>query len=344
MENIKKITQPLFLIVLVLALLIFLKTFLIPFAYGLLVALIVYPICQKMESKKVPRSLAIFFSILLVSIAIGFIALVFVLQFQVITKELPVLMDRLYQLFPYAQEWINTNLGLSIPRQDSLIITMEKDLFSNIGNFVSGSFSLAAETLFNAVIIPLYAVLILYYRGILVDFTAYLIGEKYRKDLPAILSEAIHMYFNYIKGMFWVYLTVGVLNSIGLLILGVDYAILFGMVTAFMTIIPYVGIIVSSILPITMVWAETNNFLYPLGVVAIFSLVQYLEANLIFPYIVGKQIGINMFVSIVAIIFGGVIWGLSGMVLFLPFIAILKIVSGHIEGLKPINKLLEIPR
>lgn len=344
MERMKKITQSLFLIVLILALLIFLKGFLIPFAYGLLIALIVYPLCKRLEKKKVSRSLAIFFSILIVFIALGFIVFIFVLQIQVINREIPTLTERMGQFFPKAQEWLNSTFGLSLSEQNSLILSMKKNISSNLGGFISGSFSFAAAVLFNLIIIPLYSVLILYYRRTLVNFVGSLLEKRFKEDLPVILSETTHMYFNYIKGMLGVYIVVGILNSIGLLILGVDYAIVFGMVTAFMTIIPYIGIIISSILPIIMVWAETNNILYPIGVVAVFAFVQYLEANIIFPYVVGKQIGLNTLISIIAIVLGGVLWGVSGMILFLPFTAILKIISSHIEALKPFYKLLEIPR
>jgi predicted PurR-regulated permease PerM len=159
-----------------------------------------------------------------------------------------------------------------------------------------------------------------------------------------VLSETIHVYYNYVIGILQVYIIVGILNSIGLLLLGVHYAILFGMVTAFMTIIPYIGIIMSAILPITMIWIQTNNVLYPIGVIAIFTFVQYLEANIIFPYVVGKQLGINTLASIISIFLGGVIWGVSGMVLFLPFIAMLKIISNHIDELMPLNAVLGIPK
>lgn len=343
MEKSTQILKGLLIVTLVLAILIVLKSFLIPFAYGLLIALIIYPVCKKLENKKVPRSLAIFISILLVVLILGFVVFIFIYQIKVVNKDIPELLLRIQQSFPNTQEWVRTTFGLSLTAQDDLISNIGKNISSNLGNLISGSFSIAAEIVLYLVIIPLYSVLILYYRKTLVNFAGSLMGKKYKEDLPAILAETILMYFNYIKGMIGVYLTVGVLNSIGLLILGVDYAILFGMVTAFMTIIPYVGIIISSLLPITMIWSETNNILYPLGVVAIFSIVQYLEANIIFPYIVGKQIGINTLVSIIAIFVGGVLWGLSGMLLFLPFIAILKIISGHIPDLKPLNEFLEIP-
>ena len=343
MKFTSKIIQSLFLVVLVIGLLIILKGFLIPFSYGLLIALIVYPICKKLESKKVPRSIAIFISIFLVIFILGAVIFIFVLQLKVLNNKITELTDQLNLLLLNVQKWVNTTFGLSIIEQDNLIINTGKTLIYNMGNVISGSFSIAAETFFNLIIIPLYAILILFYRGVIVEFISSLFGEKYKANIPVILSETILVYFNYVKGMLWVYLIVGILNSIGLLILGVDYAILFGMVTAVMTIIPYVGIILSSILPITMIWIEKGNLFYPLGVIGVFSIVQYVEASIIFPYIVGKQLGVNTLISISAIFIGGVIWGASGMILSLTFVAILKIISSHIMELKVIYKLLKIP-
>lgn len=344
MEKISKLTQPLFLIILVIGLLILLKAFLIPFSYGLLIALLVYPICKKLEMKRVPRQMAIFISIFSIILILGFVVFIFILQVKVLDKEIPELTIKLNQFLVNAQNWINTTLGLSIIEQEDLIITTGKNLFSNIDKIITGSFSFAAETLLYLAIIPFYSILILFYRGKLVDFVGFLIGEKNKQNLPAVLSETIHMYFNYIKGMLWVYIIVGILNSLGLFMLGVDYAILFGMVTAFMTIIPYVGIMISSILPVSMIWIETDNILYPIGVLGVFTVVQYLEANIIFPYVVGKQLGVNTLISITSIFIGGVLWGVSGMILFLPFAALVKIISGHVDSLKPIHTLFNNPQ
>jgi predicted PurR-regulated permease PerM len=100
------------------------------------------------------------------------------------------------------------------------------------------------------------------------------------------------------------------------------------------------GIVISALLPISVVWLQTGNVFYPLGVVAVFTVVQYLEANVIFPKVVGRQLDVSTLAVLVAIIAGGIIWGVAGMVLFIPFIAILKIISDNIEEWKPINLLL----
>ena len=341
MEKIIKIIQPLFLIVLIIALLIILKGFLIPFSYGFLIALIIYPICKKLENKKVPRSIAIAISIFIVAVILSTIIFIFILQLQVLNKELPEIAIRLNQLLLKVQNWIDTSFGLSIIEQNSVVDSTVKNFVANIGNHLSKFFSVATETLFYIIILPIYSYLILFYREKLVDFVGSLIPKKQKENLYKVISETIQTYFNYIKGMLWVYIIVGVLNSIGLLILGIDYAILFGITAAFMTIIPYFGIIISALLPMSMAWIETNNPLYAVAVMGIFVVVQYLEANIIFPYIVGKQLGINTLVTLTTIFIGAVIWGISGMILFLPFVAMLKIISGHIDDLKPLHNLLK---
>ncbi len=137
-----------------------------------------------------------------------------------------------------------------------------------------------------------------------------------------------------------VYIIVGVLNSIGLLALGIKHAILFGMLTAIMTIIPYAGIVVSASLPVSIALLTKDSLWYPVGVIFVFSFVQYLEANVIFPKVVGTQLNVSTWATLVAIMVGGILWGVSGMILFIPFAAIMKIASDHIEGWSSINILL----
>ena len=141
-------------------------------------------------------------------------------------------------------------------------------------------------------------------------------------------------------GMVKVYAIVGVLNTLGLLLLGVPNALLFGMLTALMTIIPYVGILLSSLLPITVAWMATGSIWSPIGVIAVFALVQYLEANIIFPKVVGTQLGLNTLASIVIVLAGALLWGVSGMILFLPYVSIVMIIGEDIPGWRPLILLL----
>ena len=129
----------------------------------------------------------------------------------------------------------------------------------------------------------MFTVLFLYHRSAFVQFLSRITPKPYQIYLPDILNKVVNTYAHFIKGTVIVYVIVGVLNSIGLLALGIPHAILFGMLTAVMTIIPYIGIFVSALLPISVAWITKDSVIYPVAVIAIFAFVQYLDANIIFP-------------------------------------------------------------
>ena len=120
----------------------------------------------------------------------------------------------------------------------------------------------------------------------------------------------------------------------------VPHPFLFGFIASILTFIPYVGIIISSLLPIAVSWITFNSIWYPMGVILVFSIVQILEAYIIFPFAVGNRLKINTLVIIVMIIAGGIVWGAAGMILFIPFISIVKLISDRTEGLKTLSMLL----
>lgn len=140
--------------------------------------------------------------------------------------------------------------------------------------------------------------------------------------------------------MLLIYLIVAILNSIGLYAIGIEQAILYGTLASLLTIIPYVGITIGALLPITLAWLNYDSVWYPVAVVVWFTFVQYLEANIIFPWVIGQRLKVNTLVSLVALFVGGIIWGASGMVLFLPFVAILKIIAENIPEWKALDILL----
>lgn len=158
--------------------------------------------------------------------------------------------------------------------------------------------------------------------------------------IQEIITETIHEYYKFIKGMLLVYTIVGILNSIGLALIGIPYPILFGFTASLLTFIPYIGILVSSLLPITIAWITFNSFWYPIGVIIVFGVVQILEAYIIFPYAVGSRLKINTLAILVVILVGGILWGTVGMLLFIPFLSIIKLIADRTESLQSISFLL----
>jgi len=326
--------------VLVCVLLYFGKTLLIPLSFALLISFILYPVCKWMEKKGIGHGIAIVISIFGVMLFFG--AVIYLLFTQVVE---------------FSNEWhtfkvklLETANQLSILLAERFEISVEKQMnfLKNVANN-SGTQAISllkitvysiSESLFYLLIIPVYSVLILYYRRLLVNVLYHVFSSEKKEAIREILVETIHAYYNFIKGMLVVYLIVGLLNSIGLYLIGVPHPFLFGFIASILTFIPYVGIFISSLLPITISWITFNSIWYPIGVIMVFSFVQILEAYVIFPYAVGSRLKINTLIIILVVIIGGILWGPAGMILFIPFISIAKLIADRTKSLETLSLLL----
>jgi predicted PurR-regulated permease PerM len=309
------------------------KTLFIPLFFGLLIAIIMHPICKWFEGHGCNKPVAITACLLIVTIIFAALLALLIWQLKVFSKDAPAILSRLQTVIQQLQQWLMDNVGATNDLQNNWI----GKFTDSIGGILKSTLQTTVNTLFILFLIPVYAALFMYHRKVFVQYLKLVTPAKFQGQLDAILQQVVHTYFNYIKGMILVYLIVGILNSIGLFALGVQHAILFGMLCAIMTIIPYIGIFISALLPISVVWMDTGNILYPLGVIGVFSFVQYLEANVIFPTVVGAQLNVSTLAMLIAIVAGGIMWGVAGMVLFIPMVAILKIISDNIEEWKPVN-------
>lgn len=312
------------------------KTLFIPLFFGLLIAIVMYPVCKWLEAHGWNKALSITACLFIVTILFVLLFVILLWQIKILAGESPEIINGLKAALPGVQKWLINIAGVSI----SMDHISSEEFFSVIGSMLGAVFQNAVNTLFILFLTPVYTALIMYHRKVLVQYLKLITPVKQLPQLDVILRQTVHTYFNYIKGMVLVYLIVGILNSIGLFALGVNHALLFGMLCAIMTIIPYIGIFISALLPITVAWIDTGNIWYPVAIVAIFGFVQYLEANIIFPKVVGTQLNVSTLAMLVAIIAGGIIWGVAGMVLFIPFVAILKIITDNVEEWKAINLLL----
>lgn len=316
------------------------RSLFVPIAYSMFIALVLYPVCKWLEERRWPRSLAITAALIIVVVLFGILVSLLFVQINVLRQELPQLLSKLKPSISELQQWIASGLNISVTAQNEWWQRLIQNAGSSTGSLLQATIAATAGGLFTLFLIPVYAALALYNREVFVEFLVKLTGSRYKRQLHIVLTETTHTYFNFIKGMVLVYVIVGVLNSIGLFALGIPHAIFFGMLTAIMTIIPYIGIVVSALLPITVAWVTKDSIWYPLGVVAVFTFVQYLEANLIFPKVVATQLKVSTWATLVAIVAGGLLWGVSGMILFIPFIGILKILSDHIPEWEALKILL----
>jgi predicted PurR-regulated permease PerM len=321
-------------LVLVLAIMYFGKILFIPLFFAVLISFVIYPICKWLEKKGVSHSLAIGISLFISFLPIAGVVYILVLQVAEISESWAFISAKLQQVTGF----------VALPDIQSMDTVQKEEWLKNLflknsSKVYSGALS-SMTVLVQLAIIPFYVALILYHRSKLLVFLQHLFPDSEAQRVKIILQETVVAYFNFVKGMLLVYLIVGILNSVGLALLGIPHAILYGFTASILTFIPYVGIMIGSVMPVITAWALHDSIYYPLGVVAIFAFVQFLEANFIFPLAVSSRIKINTLAILVAIFLGGIIWGAAGMILFIPFVAILKLIADKVEQLQPLGKLL----
>ena len=312
----------------------------IPVAFALLIGFVLYPPCVWMEKRGLGRMTAIIISVAILMVLVLAVVALLIVQFFDFLKEWPALQSKLSNSMQQLSTVIIESFGISLDTQVHWLSQAGDQAVGSLMTLAQQAITFSAFSIVMLILIPVYAVLILYYRHLWTEILYRVFRKEHKENIREILYLTVKAYSNFLKGMGIVYLIVGTLNSIGLLLLGVPHAILFGFIASVLTFIPYVGILVGALLPMGMAWITYDSIWYPIGIVAIFTFVQYLEANIIFPFAVSNRLHVNTLVVLVAIFTGGLLWGVAGMILFIPFVGIIKLIADHNPKLKTLAMAL----
>lgn len=316
------------------------KSILVPLGFSLLFALLLLPLNRDLEKVKVPRPLAILFSIVLVVAVLALIIWFLSAQLIGLTSELETISGNITNLIEKVQGFLFERFGIQPTNKSDIINNLISNLQSLAANFLGSTISLTTGLLAALTIVPIYVFCLLYYRDHLEDFLFKLVPKDRRGGTIHTLTNIQQVVQNYISGLMIVIVIVSLLNSAGLMLLGVKYALFFGVFASILTIIPYIGILIGSLLPALITLATTGHLIDAVLVVGVFVLVQFLEGNFITPFIIGSKVSINPFAAILALLIGGEIWGAAGMIMALPMVAMLKVLFDAYPPLAPIGFLL----
>jgi predicted PurR-regulated permease PerM len=196
------------------------------------------------------------------------------------------------------------------------------------------------SSLFIVCLLPVYLFMILFYKTLLLEFIRQIFKSIHHTAVGEVMSKTKGIIQSYLRGLLLEALVVAILNSFGLLILGIDYAIILGVMGAILNVIPYIGGIVAIALPMIIAFVTKDSITYPLMVLGIYIIIQFIDNHFIIPSIVASKVKLNALVSMVVVLVGGALWGLPGMFLSIPLTAILKVICDNVESLKPWGYLL----
>jgi len=325
---------------LLLAILYFTKTLLVPLIFALIIAILLQPIVKFFVSRKNNRLLAIILTLFISVIIIVTFALFIISQISKFSDSWPIFVEKFSAIITKTVAWASSSFDIDVAKIDQWI-SLQK---SNIINSSSSSLGKTMMDFGSAVVVlllvPVYVFMILYYQPLLIEFSHKVAGTKNQTKVKGIIFEIKTVIQGYLIGLVFETLIVAVLNSIVLLSLGIEYAILLGIIGSLLNLIPYIGGLVGVALPMMIAIVTKDSAWYALYVLVLYYIIQLIDNNFIVPKIVASRVKINALFSIIAVIAGGALWGIAGMFLSIPILAIIKLIFDHIESLKPYGFLL----
>jgi putative heme transporter len=312
---------------------VFAADIIIPLLIAAFLSMVLLPVVKWFEKK-----LSLTFSVLIVLIIslVVFIGIMWIIGNQLtnLISDLPDLESKYRALVDNVSTHLQTSLGINEDEQTRML----KESLKGVSVYITNLLLSTTNTVSLIIQIPIYIFLFLLYRDRFRKFFLSLLPRNeeltWKKDIENVLQ-------GYISGLLMVTLIISVMNTVGLLILGIEHAIFFGVLSGILTIIPYVGIFIGALLPAIFALLTKDSGWYAVGVVSMFTFVQFLEGNFITPRITGSKVSINALAAIIALLIGGKILGIAGMILAVPITGVIRVLLAHTKHLKPFVILLE---
>jgi predicted PurR-regulated permease PerM len=327
-------------IVLVVFVMITAKSILVPLLISGMLAVMISPMATWLEKHRVPKILATFLSLIALLGILSGLTIFFYNQLLGFADDLSLLNERMSELLGSVNEFMARNVEGAVPlSMDSIQNTIFRYLSENMATLGQGIIA-TATTLTIMFIIPVYIFLFLYYRGFLIQFLMKAFPRAHQESVKTVIHKVKGVVQNYITGMMIVILILAVLNSIALISLGLEHALLFAVFAAMLNVIPFLGPFIGATLPILYALLTKDSLWYPVAVFLCFYVIQLAESNFFTPKIVGGKVSMNPLMTIIALFVGNFIWGLAGMILFIPGMAMLKVLFDEIPGMEAYGFLL----
>lgn len=340
--SLQRVAHLLLSIVLIIAILVMAKGILLPLAFAALFAFMLQPITAFFERFIRNRVIAVLLTFLVALLPILMLLVFFSFQIANVIGDISDLIDGLREGVYDGILWIGRTMGLN--REET-----QNWLAENFSSVLDAPLALLTESLSSSTVIltsvllcAVYTFFFLLYRTAFKNFALAQVSRANRSEAIRLLYQIQRVSQRYFYGLLLVMLILGVLNSIGLLLIGVRFAFFWGFLGALLAIIPYVGTFLGGAFPFLYVLMTGTTVWQPIAVILLYMTIQSIEGNFITPKVVGGSVKINPLAAILALFIGGAIWGVPGLILALPVIAVLRILFSQIDVLKPISELMGV--
>jgi predicted PurR-regulated permease PerM len=310
----------------------FLKAVLGPFIIAMMISYLLNPIVNLLSQRSVPRSIAVLliYTLFIASVVILIINMVpmFEKQLSELAEHLPEWNEKMQAMMQayndHSKDMLPSGIQTGIEKS---LKRMEQGISDGIGNLMGGIGS-TLNQIFLALIVPFLAFYMMKDAQAIEQGMMSLIPGTKRREIVRLLRDMDSALGNYIRGQLLVSMMVGVFAYIGYLIIGLPYALLLAAFVGIFNIIPYLGSIFGAIPALLVALVESKQMM--VGVIVVNLIIQVLEGNVISPQIVGRSLRLHPLLIIFALLVGGEMGGIWGLILAVPIFAVGKVMLEHI--------------
>lgn len=309
-----------------------------PFLVAALLAYIGDPLVDRLEARRLSRTLAVsivFISLSLVAL-LALLVLVPLMQQQLLTllEKLPGYLEWLQNI---ALPWLQTRLGVELPELGELRQTLQANwqhaggLALGVLGSVTRSGAALLAVIANLVLVPVVTFYLLRDWDVLVARLHELLPRHIEPVVTRLVRNADEVLGAFFRGQLLVMLALGMIYSLGLWAFGIDHALLIGMIAGVVSFVPYLGLIIGLLLAGSASILQYQDLSHLWQVVVVFGVGQVLESVLLTPWLVGDRIGLHPVAVIFAVLAFGQLFGFFGVLLALPVAAVLMVVVRYLH-------------
>jgi predicted PurR-regulated permease PerM len=316
------------------------QSIIVPIIFAIIIAIVLHPVVNFLVKIRINRLLAIIITLAITFIIIAAIGALILSQASSFSDSWPILVEKFTIVLNQTISWAAGYFDINPVNIHGWITNAKAELMSNSSAVIGKTIVSVGSGLVVLFLVPVYVFMILFYEPLLLDFIRKLFGTNNQSKVSEIITQTKSVIQHYLVGLVIEATIVAILYTLTLWILGIEYAILLGIIGALLNMIPYVGGIVGVALPMMVALATKSSAWYAVYVLIIYYIIQLIDNNYIVPKIVASKVKINALFSIMVVIAGNALWGIPGMFLSIPLLAIVKLIFDHIEPLKPWGFLL----
>lgn len=316
------------------------RPFLIPVAIAAFFAMLLFPVAQKFEQLRAKKSVAALVSILILLAFLSFLGALVSYQIKELESDLPRIEEKIQEKTNSLQGIFYQKTDISENEQEEIIEEKKPDILAAISKVLKDLVFDGLYLLLVFFIVLAYTFFFMVYRHKILNFFIKLDLFNNQHEARTILARVAGIAHYYLKGILTVISILAVIYFLGFWAIGIEHALLFAIITALLRIVPYFGSFLGIAFPIAFAFLTKDAMWYPVLVLVFFMATQLIEAYLLTPYITGSKVKLNPLVTIMGILLGSLIWGIPGMVLFVPMLGMLKLIFDQIPKLNSFGYML----